>query len=228
MIGLPDPNGELRPGMYYTVEVKVPRKTPSLIVSAGAMIFDSDGLHVLVENGIAHSRKITEVRDPRTEVEVSNSVKPRRPGGADAAGRPRRWRRPASSRWDPPPPLPKGADAAKSVGLLLWTSAFGLLSERLELLHGLVACENSKYCRYSTDLLSESENGLLPLYTTFPGSIAVNFLQIAAKQRWRASTSDRNSGQRERGCEREAKVSEPRLAFLNHRGKPFGTNPTFH
>jgi hypothetical protein len=140
LIDLPDPNGELRPGMYYTVEVKVPRKTPSLIVSAGAIIiFDSDGLHVLVvENGIAHSRKITEVSDLRTEVEVSNGVKPRRPGGADTAGRPRGWRRAASSRWDPPPPLPKGADAAKSVGLLLWTSAFGLLSERLELLYGLV------------------------------------------------------------------------------------------
>ena len=75
-IDLPNPDGELSPGMYCTVELKVPRKTPSLIVPAGAIVFDSDGLHVLVvENGIVHSRKITEVRDLGTEVEVSDGVK---------------------------------------------------------------------------------------------------------------------------------------------------------
>jgi hypothetical protein len=45
-------------------------------VPAGAIVFDRDGLHVLVvENGAVHSRKITEVRDLGTEVEVSNGVK---------------------------------------------------------------------------------------------------------------------------------------------------------
>src|SRR5207244_7777736 len=40
------------------------------------IVFDRDGLHVLVvENGIAHSRKITEIRDLGTEVEVSDGVK---------------------------------------------------------------------------------------------------------------------------------------------------------
>lgn len=44
---------------------------------AGAIVFDRDGLHVLVvENGIAHSRKITEIRDLGTEVEISDGVKP--------------------------------------------------------------------------------------------------------------------------------------------------------
>jgi RND family efflux transporter MFP subunit len=76
-IDLPNPNGELAPGMYCTVELKVPRKTPSLIVPAGAIVFDADGLHVLVvENGIVHSRKITEVRDLGTEIEVSDGVNP--------------------------------------------------------------------------------------------------------------------------------------------------------
>jgi multidrug efflux pump subunit AcrA (membrane-fusion protein) len=47
-----------------------------LIVPAGAIVFDRDGLHVLVvEDGLAHSRKITEVRDLGTEVEVSDGVK---------------------------------------------------------------------------------------------------------------------------------------------------------
>jgi multidrug efflux pump subunit AcrA (membrane-fusion protein) len=59
------------------VELKIPRKTPSLIVPAGAIVFDADGLHVLaIEKGIVHSRKITEVRDLGTEVEVSDGVKP--------------------------------------------------------------------------------------------------------------------------------------------------------
>ena len=43
---------------------------------AGAIVFDRDGLHVLVvENGVVRSRKITEIRDLGTEVEVSQGVK---------------------------------------------------------------------------------------------------------------------------------------------------------
>jgi RND family efflux transporter MFP subunit len=75
-IDIPNPDGDLSPGIYCTVELKVPRRTPSLILPAGAIVFDRDGLHVLVvENGVAHSRKITEIRDLGTEVEVSEGVK---------------------------------------------------------------------------------------------------------------------------------------------------------
>jgi RND family efflux transporter MFP subunit len=75
-IDVPNRDGELSPGIYCTVELEVPRRTPSLIVPAGAIVFDRDGLHVLVvENGIVHSRKITEIRDLGTEVEVSHGVK---------------------------------------------------------------------------------------------------------------------------------------------------------
>ena len=75
-IDLPNPNGELSPGMYCTVGLEVPRKTPSLIVPAGAIVFDADGLHALVvANGTVRSRRITEVRDLGTEVEVSDGVK---------------------------------------------------------------------------------------------------------------------------------------------------------
>jgi RND family efflux transporter MFP subunit len=75
-IDVPNADGELSPGTYCTVELKVPRRTPSLIVPAGAIVFDRDGLHVLVvENGAVHSRKITEIRDLGTEVEVSEGVK---------------------------------------------------------------------------------------------------------------------------------------------------------
>jgi RND family efflux transporter MFP subunit len=75
-IDVTNPDGELSPGTYCTVELKVPRRTPSLIVPAGAIVFDRDGLHVLVvEDGVVHSRKITEIRDLGTEVEVSDGVK---------------------------------------------------------------------------------------------------------------------------------------------------------
>src|SRR5580693_3944584 len=75
-IDVPNADGELSPGTYCTVELKVPRRTPSLIVPAGAIVFDRDGLHVLVvENGVVHSRKINEIRDLGTEVEVSEGVK---------------------------------------------------------------------------------------------------------------------------------------------------------
>jgi len=68
--------GELSPGIYCTVELKVPRRTPSLIVPAAAIVFDRDGLRVLVvEDGIARSRTVTETRDFGTEVEVSDGVK---------------------------------------------------------------------------------------------------------------------------------------------------------
>src|SRR5271156_2519217 len=74
-IDVPNPDGELSPGIYRTVELKIPRRTLSLIVPAGAIVFDSDGLPGLgVENGIAHSRKITEIRALGTEGEVSHGV----------------------------------------------------------------------------------------------------------------------------------------------------------
>src|SRR5271155_1791545 len=47
-IDVPNPDGELSPGIYCTVELKIPRRTPSLIVPAGAIVFDRDGLHVMV------------------------------------------------------------------------------------------------------------------------------------------------------------------------------------
>jgi len=75
-IDVPNSDGALSPGLYCTVELRVPRRTPSLIVPAAAIVFDRDGLHVLaVENGVVSNRKITEIRDLGTEVEISEGVK---------------------------------------------------------------------------------------------------------------------------------------------------------
>jgi RND family efflux transporter MFP subunit len=74
-IDVPNPDGLLRPGMYCTIDLHVPRKTPSLIVPADAVIFNTNGLHVaVVEDGVAHLRKITIARDLGTQVEVSSGV----------------------------------------------------------------------------------------------------------------------------------------------------------
>jgi len=76
-IDVPNPDGALSPGIYCTVELYIPRKTPSMIVPADAVVFDRNGLHVaVVENGIAHLQKITIARDFGTEVEVHDGVKP--------------------------------------------------------------------------------------------------------------------------------------------------------
>jgi RND family efflux transporter MFP subunit len=76
-IDVPNPDGALSPGIYCTVELYIPRKTPSMIIPADAVVFDQNGLHVaVVENGTARLQKITIARDFGSEVEVHDGVKP--------------------------------------------------------------------------------------------------------------------------------------------------------
>jgi len=76
-IDVPNPDGALSPGIYCTVELYIPRKTPAMIIPADAVVFDENGLHVaVVENGMAHLQKITIARDFGKEVEVHDGVKP--------------------------------------------------------------------------------------------------------------------------------------------------------
>ena len=75
-IDVPNPDHALPAGVYCTVELKIPRKTPSLIVPAGAIVFNADGNNVMVvENGVARVRRVTLARDFGTTVEVSAGVK---------------------------------------------------------------------------------------------------------------------------------------------------------
>jgi RND family efflux transporter MFP subunit len=75
-IDVPNPDGALAPGIYCSVELDVPRTVPSLNVPADAIVFNADGLRVAVlENGVAHFRKVTVTRDLGTSVEVSDGVK---------------------------------------------------------------------------------------------------------------------------------------------------------
>ena len=76
-VDIPNPDGVLTPGIYCTVELHIPRATPSLRVPAEAIIFNRDGVQVAVaENGIARLRKIAIVRDLGTQVEVRDGVNP--------------------------------------------------------------------------------------------------------------------------------------------------------
>jgi RND family efflux transporter MFP subunit len=75
-IDIPNADGALAPGIYCTIELHIPRKTPSFKVSADAVIFNQGGLQVaVVENGVVHLRKIGVVRDLGREVLVNSGVK---------------------------------------------------------------------------------------------------------------------------------------------------------
>jgi RND family efflux transporter MFP subunit len=75
-IDVPNPDHALPAGVYCNVELKIPRKTPSLIVPAAAIVFNADGLSVMVvEVGVARVRRVTESRDFGTTVELSAGVK---------------------------------------------------------------------------------------------------------------------------------------------------------
>jgi RND family efflux transporter MFP subunit len=75
-IDIPNPDGSLRSGVYCFVELKIPRKAPSFVVPAEAIIFNRDGLQVAVVNdGKAAIRKVRETRDLGTQVEVDAGVK---------------------------------------------------------------------------------------------------------------------------------------------------------
>jgi RND family efflux transporter MFP subunit len=76
-IDVPNPDGALSPGLYLTVELHIPRKTPSVIVPAEATVFNGQGLQVaVIENGSARFRKVTVARDFGTEVELRDGIQP--------------------------------------------------------------------------------------------------------------------------------------------------------
>jgi RND family efflux transporter MFP subunit len=75
-IDVPNPDNVLSPGLYCTVELKIPRKTPSLILPSEAIIFNAKGLSVaVVQDGIARLRNVNVVRDFGTRIEVNSGVK---------------------------------------------------------------------------------------------------------------------------------------------------------
>jgi RND family efflux transporter MFP subunit len=75
-IDIPNHDRALAAGLYCNVELKIPRKTPSLMVPSEAVIFNRNGLSVaVVESGVVHFHKITVARDFGTHIEVSAGVR---------------------------------------------------------------------------------------------------------------------------------------------------------
>jgi RND family efflux transporter MFP subunit len=75
-IDIPNPDGALTPGIYCTIELRIPRRTPSLSVPADAIIFNRNGMQVaVVKNGKAEIRKVNVKRDLGTRVEVDSGIK---------------------------------------------------------------------------------------------------------------------------------------------------------
>ena len=76
VVDIPNPDGALTPGIYCTIELHIPRKTPSLSVPADAIIFNRNGMQVaVVSNGKAELRKVGVTRDLGTRVEVDSGIK---------------------------------------------------------------------------------------------------------------------------------------------------------
>lgn len=74
-VDIPNPDGALAPGTYCSVDLHLPRRSPSLLVPAAAIIFNRDGVQVaVVTEGVARLRKIVIVRDFGKEVEISTGV----------------------------------------------------------------------------------------------------------------------------------------------------------
>ncbi len=75
-IDIENPEGVLSPGMYCEVELKIPRKSPSLLVPAETIIFNENGMQVAVaKDGIVHIQKVTVARDLGKYIEVRDGVK---------------------------------------------------------------------------------------------------------------------------------------------------------
>jgi RND family efflux transporter MFP subunit len=75
-VDIPNPDGALLAGIYCSVELKIPRTTPSFVVPAEAIIFNRKGLQVaVVKDGKAEIRKVRVTRDFGTQVEVDTGVK---------------------------------------------------------------------------------------------------------------------------------------------------------
>jgi RND family efflux transporter MFP subunit len=75
-VDIPNSDDALAPGVYCTVELKIPRKAPSFVVPAEAIIFNRNGLQVAVVNdGKAQIRTLRVTRDFGTWVEADAGVK---------------------------------------------------------------------------------------------------------------------------------------------------------
>ena len=75
-VDVPNEDGTLRPGLYVTVEIDIPRAAPGVVVPSDAVVFNGQGLRVLtVDSGnVIKTHDITVYRDFGTSVELSKGL----------------------------------------------------------------------------------------------------------------------------------------------------------
>ena len=75
-VDVPNQDGTLRPGLYVTVEIEIPRAAPGVVVPSDAVVFNGQGLRVFVvgDGNVIHSHDIAIYRDFGTSVELSKGL----------------------------------------------------------------------------------------------------------------------------------------------------------
>jgi multidrug efflux pump subunit AcrA (membrane-fusion protein) len=74
-IDIANPDGALPVGIYCTVELHIPRRSPGLSVPAEAIIFNAGGVQVaVVDKGVVRLHKVSVARDFGTYVELRDGV----------------------------------------------------------------------------------------------------------------------------------------------------------
>ena len=75
-VDLPNADGRLRPGLYVTVVIAIPRDRPGVVVPDEAVLFNGQGLRVAVvgDDGTVHMHDVTVARDFGTSVELRDGL----------------------------------------------------------------------------------------------------------------------------------------------------------
>jgi HlyD family secretion protein len=75
-VDLPNGDGRLRPGLYVTVVISIPRDRPGVVVPDEAVLFNGQGLRVAVVGGddTVHMQDVTVARDLGTTVELRDGL----------------------------------------------------------------------------------------------------------------------------------------------------------
>ncbi|HEU0173180.1 MAG TPA: efflux RND transporter periplasmic adaptor subunit [Blastocatellia bacterium] len=77
-IEVDNPTGELLPGAYVTVRLRLPGRIDAITIPTNALLFRADGVRVgVARNGVANLVPITIGRDFGAEVEVVSGLKPK-------------------------------------------------------------------------------------------------------------------------------------------------------
>jgi HlyD family secretion protein len=76
-VDVPNPDGALRPGLYVTVELAIPRPAPSVMIPAEALLFNEEGLRAATVDGTnrVHLHDVSIYRDYGTTVELREGLK---------------------------------------------------------------------------------------------------------------------------------------------------------